>query len=154
MAENTFATAGLVDYSGPVLRLGNLSPEDMYVLLTKIRHVFANGDVSAYLVPDDALESFMRHCAARVGDAYFRAPRTTIKEFVNLLAVLEQNPGVNWLDLVGNVDIATEANPDLAPLEDEAATGSLLAPPISTPSTSLPPPAKTNGDDELTNLKL
>ena len=34
LAENTFAAAGLVDYSGPVLRLANLSPEDMFVLLT------------------------------------------------------------------------------------------------------------------------
>ena len=43
LAENTFASAGLVDYSGPVLRLANLSPEDMFVLLTKLRHVFASG---------------------------------------------------------------------------------------------------------------
>ncbi len=40
LAENTFGEAGL-DYSGPVLRLANLFPEDMYVLLSKLRHVFA-----------------------------------------------------------------------------------------------------------------
>ena len=82
LAENTFATGGLVDYSGPVLRLANLSPEDMFVLLTKLRHVFASGDPNAYLVPDEALTAFMNHCASRIGDAYFRTPRTTIKEFV------------------------------------------------------------------------
>ena len=54
LAENTFATAELVDYSGPVLRLANLSPEDMFVLLHKLRHVFAGGDPNAYLVPDEA----------------------------------------------------------------------------------------------------
>ena len=116
LAENTFATGGLVDYSGPVLRLANLSPEDMFVLLTKLRHVFASGDPSAYLVPDEALTAFMNHCASRIGDAYFRTPRTTIKEFVNLLAVLEQNPDVEWSDLIARVEIATETNPDLAPM--------------------------------------
>ena len=50
LAENTFAAAGLVDYSGPVLRLANLTPEDLYVLLGKLRHVFAAGDPAAYLV--------------------------------------------------------------------------------------------------------
>ncbi len=44
LAENRFATNGLVDLSGPVLRLANLSPEDFYVLLGKIRHVYAGGD--------------------------------------------------------------------------------------------------------------
>ena len=122
LAENAFATGGLVDYSGPVLRLANLSPEDIFVLLTKLRHVFASGDPASYLVPDEALTAFMDHCKSRVGDAYFRTPRTTIKEFVNLLAVLEQNPGAHWTDLIGRVEIAPESNPDLAPLDDDAGT--------------------------------
>ena len=96
LAENTFATDGLVDYSGPVLRLANLTPEDFYVLLGKLRHVYAAGDPAAYLVPDEALHAFMAHCSTRIGDAYFRTPRTTIKEFVDLLAVLEQNPAAHW----------------------------------------------------------
>ena len=49
LAENTFATQGLVDYTGPVIRLGSLSQEDFYVLLTKLRHVFAGGDPAKYL---------------------------------------------------------------------------------------------------------
>ena len=115
LAENTFARKGLVDFSGPVIRLANLSPEDMYVLLAKLRHVFAGGDPSAYLLPDEALSAFMDHCAARIGDAYFRTPRTTVKEFVNLLAVLEQNPDIRWSELIGRVEIEAETNPDLAP---------------------------------------
>ncbi len=157
LAENTFAQAGLVDYSGPVLRLANLSPEDMYVLLSKLRHVFASGDPESYRLPDEALTAFMNHCAERVGDAYFRTPRTTIKEFVNLLAVLDQNPGVAWSDLIARVDIAVESNPDLAPLDDESDAvepdASELAAPSAT-AASLPPPARPDDDDELTNLRL
>jgi hypothetical protein len=119
LAENTFATQGLVDYSGPVLRLANLTQEDFYVLLTKLRHVYASGDPEAYLLPDEGLVAFMRHCLRRVGDAYFRTPRTTITQFVNLLAVLEQNPHTSWRDLVGQVELAPERNPDLLPLPPE-----------------------------------
>jgi hypothetical protein len=119
LAENAFATNGLVDYSGPVLRLANLSPEDFYLLLTRLRDVFAGGDPAAYLLPDEGLTAFMMHCSTRIGDAYFRTPRTTIKEFVNLLAVLDQNPGADWESLVGGVTIETESNPDLVPLPDD-----------------------------------
>ncbi|MDP9353548.1 MAG: ATP-binding protein, partial [Chloroflexota bacterium] len=120
LAENTFATRGLVDYSGPVLRLANLSPEDFYVLLTKLRHVHASGDPEAYVIPDEGITAFMQHCLNRVGEAYFRTPRTTITQFVNLLAVLEQNPHASWRQLVGQVEIAPERNPDLEPLPVES----------------------------------
>ncbi|MFB4285556.1 ATP-binding protein [Nonomuraea sp. MTCD27] len=119
LAENTFAAAGLVDYSGPVLRLAALTQEDLYVLLTKLRHVQAGGDTGRYLLADDALAAFMYHCANRIGEAYFRTPRTTIKAFCDLLAVLEQNPGVDWRQILPSVEPVPEANPDLAPLEEE-----------------------------------
>lgn len=118
LAENAFAVGGLVDYTGPILRLANLTPEDMYLLLEKLRHVFAAGDPQRYLVPDDALGAFMTHCADKVGDAYFRTPRNTIKEFVNLLAVLAQNPGAQWQDVLSQVNVEPETNPDLVPFDE------------------------------------
>lgn len=114
LAENTFAVAGLVDYSGPVLRLASLHPEDFYVLLDKLRHVHAYGIAEKYLLPDEALPAFMEHCARRLGNSYFRTPRTTITAFVNLLAVLEQNPGASWQKLLGAVEI----HPDRAGVSD------------------------------------
>lgn len=108
LAENTFAVAGLVDYSGPVLRLASLQPEDFYVLLDKLRDVHAYGIAENYLLPDEALPAFMEHCARRLGDSYFRTPRTTITAFVSLLAVLEQNPAASWRQLLGAVEIVPD----------------------------------------------
>jgi len=112
LAQNTFATNGLVDFSGPVVRLSSLTAEDFYVLLTKIRHVYAAGDAGKYLLPDDAIHQFMTHCANRIGDSFFRTPRTTITAFINLLAVLEQNQGVDWQDLIGSVEVAADHGGD------------------------------------------
>jgi hypothetical protein len=123
LAENTFATPGLVDYTGPVVRLSSLSPEDLYVLLTKLRHVFAGGDPAKYLVPDDGLTAFMEHCSKRIGEAYFRTPRTTITSFVNLLSVLEQNQGANWRDLLGNVPVIKDDGPETNEATDIAREG-------------------------------
>ena len=101
LAENAFARDGMVDLSGPVIRLANLSPEDMYVLLSNIRRVMQNDENA---VPDEALTAFMAHCSGRIGDAYFRTPRNTVKEFVNMLSVLDQNPGTQWQELIGSVN--------------------------------------------------
>ena len=127
LAKNSFAHDGLVDMTGPIVRLANLSPEDLYVLLGKIRHVYAGSHSAGDLVPDEALHAFMQHCSQRVGEAYFRTPRNTIKEFVNLLAVLEQNPETSWQQLVGTVEIPDEGNPDLAPVEGSDADDDGLA---------------------------
>ena len=128
LAENTFAVDGFVDYSGPVIRLASLRQEEFYVLLEKIRDVYALGDPAKYLIPDEAIPAFMQHCAERLGEAYFRTPRTTITAFINLLAVLEQNPAAQWRDLIGALDVP----------RDE---GGLLD-------------IATDGDDELASFRL
>ncbi len=133
LAENTFAKQqGLVDFTGPVLRLAGLTPEDFYVLLTKLRHVYALGAPEKYLLPDEALPAFMEHCQKRIGEAYFRTPRTTITAFINLLAVLEQNPGTSWQALLGQVQV-------------EKDTGAV---------NELPTEDAKSGDDELASFKL
>jgi hypothetical protein len=126
LAENAFATqAGLADYSGPILRLTSLTPEDFFVLLQKLRHVFAYGDATKCLLPDEGITAYMTHSAKRLGDAYFRTPRTTITAFLGLLSVLEQNAGADWRPLLGAVQIAadTGAATEKAPEgDDELAT--------------------------------
>lgn len=112
LAQNTFAGNGLVDFSGPVVRLSSLTAEDFYVLLTKIRHVYASGDEAKYLLPNEAIEQFMAHCSKRLGESFFRTPRTTITAFINLLAVLEQNRGVTWQSLIGSVEVAEDHGGD------------------------------------------
>lgn len=119
LAENGFAKDGLVDFSSPVLRLASLTPEDFYLLIWKIRHVQAFGDSAKYLLPDEGLHAFMAHCGKRIGESYFRTPRTTITAFASLLSVLEQNPGTDWRSLLDNVHLSEDQDPDMYG-EDEA----------------------------------
>ncbi len=65
----------------------------------------------------------MRHCSLRLGDSYFRTPRTTIKAFVQLLAVLEQNTTVDWRTLLGQVQVEPDRGPEpeLVPRDGPAA---------------------------------
>lgn len=136
LSENTFAAQqGLQDFGGPVIRLANLSPEDLYILLTKLRHVHAGGDADKHVLPDSALPAFLAHCNQRVGAAYFQTPRNTVRAFLDLLSVLEQHPELDWQSLIEDIEIGQESNTELE--EDEQA-------PSATPAT----------DDELTSFRL
>lgn len=132
LATNSFAADGLADFSGPVIRLANLSPEELYHLLERLRDIFASGDPAHHLVPDEALQAFMTHCEKRIGEAYFRTPRNTVKAFVDLLSILEQNPGADWRERLGMLTVAV----------DRGAEAETLLPDQDEP------------DDELTDLKL
>lgn len=129
LAENTFAkAAGVIDYNSPILNLANLIPEEIFVLIKNLRHVFASGDIEKYLVPDDALISFLDHCSQKIGDSYFRTPRNTIKAFVDMLSVLEQNSDLEWHNLIEKLDLGKEINTDMPEIgikdqnKDELAT--------------------------------
>jgi hypothetical protein len=105
LAENSFAKGALTDYSGPVIRLQNLTPDELLVLFERLRTLFAGGDPAKFLVPDEALDAFATHCRERIGDSYFRTPRNSVKAFVDLLSILEQNPKADWRSLIGGVEI-------------------------------------------------
>ncbi len=124
LSENTFARDGLVDLSGPVIRLVNLTPEDMFVLLTNIRRVMQGENAT---LPDEALTAFMKHCSDRIGDAYFRTPRNTVTAFVNMLAVLEQNPDVDWRMLIGSVEVVEDGGDDMKDIPDDEADDELAS---------------------------
>ena len=114
LAVNNFAQrAGVIDYSSPTLHLASLTPEELFILLRNLRHVYASGETSAYLVPDEALMSFLHHCSKTIGDAYFRTPRNTIKAFLDMLSVIEQHPEIQWTQLIEEISIEDDKPTDM-----------------------------------------
>lgn len=121
LADNQFAKNGIKDYSHPVVRLAALTNEDFYVLLQKLLLAHAGGDASKAVMPlDEGPRSFMEHCYSRIGEATFRTPRTTIKTFLDLLAVLEQNPGSQWSDFIEKIEVRKDTGGDLEKVPDTA----------------------------------
>lgn len=107
LSENSFARDGIIDVNGPVIRLQSLSQEELLLLLRKVRAVYDAGkDVS--VISDEGIMAFMTHCFRKVGEAYFRTPRNTIKAFAQLLSVLEQNPSVDWRTLLDAVEVVKD----------------------------------------------
>jgi hypothetical protein len=133
LSENMFAAQqGLQDFGGPVVRLANLSPEDLYIMLTKLRHVHASGDPARYVLPDEALPAFLAHCSQRIGSAYFQTPRNTVRAFLDVMSVLDQHPELEWQSLIERVELAEEVDTE-ADIDEES---------------------EKSPDDELASLKL
>lgn len=152
LAENTFAQiANVVDYHSPILMLQNLSPEEIYVLLCNIRNVFAGGNKDKYILPDEALKAFLEHCSKNIGDAYFRTPRNTIKAFVDLLSIVEQNPDLSWQSLIGNIKIDSETDNSLVTIADD---DKLTETVIKKEDDKTPKADDNADDDELTSFTL
>lgn len=106
LSENSFSKQlGISDFNSIVMRLSSLTKEELYLLLTNLRHVFASGKEENYLISDEGLLAFLFHCANKIGESYFRTPRTTIKSFLDLLSVLEQYPDYKWNDIIASVDV-------------------------------------------------
>lgn len=109
LSENAFAKQlGVTDYNSVALRLSNLTQEEMLILLKNLRHVYAGGDKDNYLVPDEALISFLMHCSKKIGDSYFRTPRNTIKGFLDLLSTIEQYPSFKWDDIIEQIEVVED----------------------------------------------
>lgn len=120
LAENSFAKKeGLIDIDSPALHLASLTPEELYILLQNLRHVFASGDAEGYLITDNGLSSFLEHCSSKIGDTYFRTPRNTIKAFLDLLSVLEQNPHMKWEQLIDDISVEEEVPTDMLEAEEQ-----------------------------------
>jgi hypothetical protein len=137
LVESRFAQQGVIDFSGPVLRLRALSNEDLFVLLRRIRHVHASGEEANYILPDDALKAFLKKASETLGSDYYKTPRDSIRPFVSLLNVLESNPGRDWQSFLNN-DLFTKSSATISP-EEEVARG-------------VPPPQ--DADENLATFKL
>ncbi len=138
LAENQLAQQqGLVDLSGPVVRLQPLTPEDLFVLLRNITFVHASGDSTKLALGDDAITAALQKANETLGAEYFKTPRDIIRSFVGLLNILEQNPGVEWQSLLG-ADFVKKSDAPLS-AEEEIATGAV---------------APADDEEELASFKL
>jgi hypothetical protein len=111
----TLKERGLKYFGGPVIQMENLSIVDTLVLLHNIRKVFAYDDPSKYLISDDEIEGFLNHHMKKLGSETYLTPRDTAKSFVELLSILEQNPGTSWESLLDVTAIKKNKTPNASP---------------------------------------
>ncbi|MBO6164643.1 MAG: ATP-binding protein [Lachnospiraceae bacterium] len=94
LAEGKFSRPGTRDLLAPVIRLEPLTAEEMLVLCEKLAAMHADLYGYASSIGTEDLVSFIQIEYGRIGADQNITPREVIRDFIELLDLLYQNPGM------------------------------------------------------------
>lgn len=102
LASGKFAQEGARDMYAPVIRLEPLTAEEMLVLTEKLADMHANLYGYKRTITDNDLAQFIKIEYARVGADTNITPREIIRDFIELLDIVWQNPDKKITDLLNS----------------------------------------------------
>ncbi len=108
LETNRFETNKLRDFAQPVIRLLPLDHNEIFVLLKKLKEIFDFNYHTKIEIGDDDIQHFMEELFNKQGASEFLTPREVIRDFLNILNILRQNPGVDKAKLFGELEIFDE----------------------------------------------
>ena len=92
LTQGRFASAGLADMLAPVIHLEPLTYEELLVLIEKLADIHAGYFGYERALTETQLVSFLKAEFGRVGADTHLTPREVIRDFIELLDILCQNP--------------------------------------------------------------
>ena len=102
LAEGKFSQAGARDMYAPVIKLDPLTAEEMLVLTEKLADMHAGLYGYQKTITDDDLAKFIKIEYARIGADTNITPREVIRDFIEMLDIVWQNPGTTIEDLLNS----------------------------------------------------
>lgn len=108
LETNKFETAGIRDFAQPVIRLLPLDHNEIFVLLQKLKSIFDFNYKTEINISDDEIHRFMEEIFNKPGASEFLTPREVIRDFLNLLNILRQNPEMDKTSLFSSIEISDE----------------------------------------------
>lgn len=102
LSEGHFSTDDLKDLSAPIIRLQMLTQEEMYVLIEKLRNIHAQLYNYTSTIGHEELVHFLTVEYNRVGAETHITPREIIRDFIELVNILHQNPDKNMKEILGS----------------------------------------------------
>lgn len=116
LITNKFETAEFRDFAQPVIRLLPLNNNEIFVLLKKLKEIFDYNYKIELSISDEDIQQFMEELFNKPGATEFLTPREVIRDFLNILNIIRQNPGVDKSQLLGELRISDE-RPDEVSLD-------------------------------------
>ena len=102
LAEGHFATADIRDLSAPIIRLQMLTQEEMYILVEKLLQIHAGLYHYTPALSQQDLVYFLTVEYNRVGAQTHITPREIIRDFIEVINILYQNPGRTVAEILGD----------------------------------------------------
>ena len=95
LTQGRFASAGLADMLAPVIHLEPLTYEELLVLIEKLADIHAGYFGYERTLTEAQLVGFLKVEFGRVGADTHLTPREVIRDFIELLDIVCQNPGAD-----------------------------------------------------------
>ena len=95
LTQGRFASAGLADLLAPVIHLEPLTYEELLVLIEKLAEIHAGYFGYERTLSEGQLVGFLQVEFGRVGADTHLTPREVIRDFIELLDIVYQNPGTD-----------------------------------------------------------
>ena len=102
LTQGRFAQGGLLDLLAPVIRLEPLTHEELLVLIEKLADIHAGYFGYQRTLGEQDLVTFLQLEYSRVGAESHLTPREVIRDFVEMLDILYQNPSLDVAELLGS----------------------------------------------------
>lgn len=106
LTQGRFASEELSDMLAPVIRLNPLTYEELLVLIEKLADIHAGYFEYQRSLTEDDLVSFLQIEFGRVGSDSHLTPREVIRDFIELLDIVYQNPDASVSSLLGSRDFS------------------------------------------------
>ena len=106
LTEGRFGKGEMKDMLAPVIKLSPLTYEEMLVLTEKLADIHSELFEYENRLTEDDLVSFIKIEYSRIGADTAITPREVIRDFIELLNIIYQNPNVNITELLGSSDFA------------------------------------------------
>ncbi len=103
LAQGRFAREDLKDMLAPIIRLQPLTYEELLVLIEKLMQIHAGYFGWTPSLTENDLVDFLKIEFGRVGADTHLTPREVIRDFIELLDILCQNPDANVAELLQSV---------------------------------------------------
>lgn len=126
LTQGRFAREGMRDMLAPIIRLQPLTYEELLVLIEKLAQIHAGYFGYTCTLSEGDLVEFLKIEFGRVGADTHLTPREVIRDFIELLDIMCQNPGTTLASLLegeltaGGVPGATPPNATPGGREDSA----------------------------------
>ena len=102
LEEGRFVLDGMRNVLSPVIRLSPLTCEEMLVLIEKVAEIHAGLFEYGRRLSQQELIDFIRIEFGRIGADAKLTPREVIRDFIELLNIVYQNPEVNVAELLNS----------------------------------------------------
>lgn len=113
LETNKFETLQIRDFAQPVIRLMPIDHNEIFVLLNKLKDVFEFHYKVEIDISNSEIQNFMEEIYNKPGASEFLTPREVIRDFLNILSILRQNPELDKASLFSNIQIKDERPVDV-----------------------------------------